>query len=195
MSYKDGLFGSYWRALDDLPAEKKLLRGAYHFLSSDAKGAAQADTFLQALENNGGLKTTDMPPVVDLEWDITQSDRNDRWRSHSPQEILDVTLAWLKVRGRKKPAVYLSSTLREAGGTSAEFLEEDINQLSHYRIWIADYSVSARAIETPSMINHSRWHLWQFTERAKLSQGYDGPVDANIYKGTEDQFAEDFGPK
>ena len=59
--YKDDLFGLYWQALNDLPAEKKVLRGAYHFLSSSADGAAQADTFLSFLEKNGGLKVADMP--------------------------------------------------------------------------------------------------------------------------------------
>ena len=38
--YKDDLFGLYWQALNDLPAEKKVLRGAYHFLSSSADGAS-----------------------------------------------------------------------------------------------------------------------------------------------------------
>ena len=72
-----------------------------HLLSASADGATQADTFLSFLEKNGGLKGADMPPVVDLEWDITQSDRKDRWQSHSPEEIIDITLAWLKRVERK----------------------------------------------------------------------------------------------
>jgi lysozyme len=189
--YKDDLFGLYWQALNALPAEKKVLRGAYHFLSSSADGAAQADTFLSFLEKNGGLKGADMPPVVDLEWDITQSDRNDRWQSHTPDEIIDITLAWLKRVEEKTgriPVVYTARTWwRERN-----IPEESFDKLSHYKIWIADYSRSARATETPPTINHSRWDLWQFSETAELSQGYGGRVDANIYKGTEDQFTADF---
>ena len=189
--YKDGLFGLYWHALDDLPAGKRVLRGAYHFLSSSADGAAQADTFLNFLEKNGGLKDNDMPPVVDLEWDITQSDRTDRWQSHSPDEIIDTTLAWLKRVEEKTgriPIVYTARTWwRER-----QIPEESFDRLSHYKIWIADYSRSARATETPPTINHSHWHLWQFSETAELSEGHDGPVDADLYKGTDDQFAADF---
>ena len=189
--YKDDLFGPYWQALNDLPAEKRVLRGAYHFLSSSADGASQADTFLNVLEKNGGLKVTDMPPVVDLEWDITQSDRNDRWQSHTPDEIIDITLAWLKRVEEKTgriPIVYTARTWwRER-----QIPEESFDKLSHYKVWIADYSRSARATETPPTINHSRWNLWQFSESAELSEGYSGPVDANIYKGTEEQFATDF---
>ena len=191
VSYKDDLFGLYWKAMNDLPVEKRVLRGAYHFLSSNADGAAQADTFLSFLEKNGGLKDTDMPPVVDLEWDITQSDRTDRWQSHTPDEIIDITLAWLKrveERTGRIPVVYTARTWwRER-----QIPEESFDKLSHYKVWIADYSRSARATETPPTINRSRWHIWQFSETAELSQGYDGPLDADIYKGTEDQFAADF---
>jgi lysozyme len=189
--YKDDLFGLYWQALHDLPAEKRVLRGAYHFLSSSADGASQADTFLNVLEKNGGLKDNDMPPVVDLEWDITQSDRSDRWQSHSPDEIIEITLAWLKRVEEKTgriPVVYTARTWwRER-----QIPEESFGKLGHYKVWIADYSRSARATETPPTINHSHWDLWQFSETAELSRGYSGSLDANIYKGTEDQFASDF---
>ena len=180
VSYKDNLFGLYWRAIKDLPAEKGVLRGTYHFLSSNADGAAQADTFLSFLEKNGGLKDTDMPPVVDLEWDITQSDRKDRWQSHTPDEIIDITLAWLKRVEEKTgriPVVYTARTwCRGAADSGGKFRQtEPLQDLDR------DYSRSARATETPPTINRSRWHLWQFSETAELSQGYDGPVDADVY--------------
>ena len=142
----------------------------------------QADTFLSFLEKNGGLKGADMPPVVDLEWDITQSDRNDRWQSHSPEEIIDITLAWLKrveEKTGRDPIVYTARTWwRERN-----IPEESFDKLSHYKVRIADYSRSARATEMPPMINHSRWDIWQFSETAELSEGYSGRVDAKFIRG------------
>ena len=191
VSYKDDLFGLYWRALSEVPAEKRVFRGAYHFLSSDADGAAQADTFLSFLENNGGLKENDMPPVVDLEWDVTQSDRNDRWQSHRPDDIIDTTLAWLKRVEEKTGRIPIVSTAR-SWWLERGIPEESFNKLSHYKLWIVDYSHYAPATETPPTINHSRLHLWAFSDTAELSQGYDGPLDATVYKGTEERFLADF---
>ncbi len=191
LTYKDDLFAGFWSAMDALPADKKVLRGAYHFLSSSGDGAAQADTFLTFVDKNGGFKSTDMPPVVDLEWDVTQSNRTDRWTGHSPDQIIDTTLAWLKRVEEKTgrvPAIYTA----RAWWRERKIPEASFEKLSHYKIWIADYSRSARATEAPVMINKSAWHLWQFSETARLSKGFDGALDANIYKGSDDQFATDF---
>ncbi|MDE0854073.1 MAG: GH25 family lysozyme, partial [Nevskia sp.] len=75
----DGRFAYFWKRAGALPAGKQIHRGAYHFLSAcqggdctidPAKwGTMQADTFIKVIKSNGGLLPTDMPPVVDLEWD------------------------------------------------------------------------------------------------------------------------------
>lgn len=68
--FKDGKFGSFWKTLGDLPQENKIHRGAYHFLTADHDPEAQAATFLKFIASHGGLQNTDMPPVLDLEWEI-----------------------------------------------------------------------------------------------------------------------------
>jgi len=71
--HKDGQFSFFWKALDELPHKKKVRRGAYHLLTAHEDAAAQAGTLLKLLTANGELTSTDMPPVLDLEWDKTES--------------------------------------------------------------------------------------------------------------------------
>jgi lysozyme len=61
VGFKDGRFADFWAALGALTPEKKVLRGAYHFLSSSDDPVAQADSFLKLLDENGGLKPGDLP--------------------------------------------------------------------------------------------------------------------------------------
>jgi lysozyme len=189
--FKDSRFAEYWGKLGALPPDKKVFRGAYHFLSSSADPAAQAESFLKFLALHGGLKPGDLPAVLDLEWDITTSGGADRWIGQSPGQILDKTLAWLKIveeRTGKVPILYTArSWWRERGIPEADFAK-----VARYKIWIADYSASNRATETPGVPQNAKWHLWQFSESARLSKGYSGGMDANIYKGTEASFITEF---
>jgi hypothetical protein len=59
-------------------------------------------------------------------------------------------------------------------------------------VWVADYSKSSHAVEVPVAPNKSHFDLWQFSEQARLSTGYGGKVDANIYYGSEKKFISDF---
>jgi lysozyme len=63
-------------------------------------------------------------------------------------------------------------------------------KLKKYPIWIADYSPTRRAIETPSQPAGFKWTLWQFTDDSELSVGATKPLDASVFKGTESEFAE-----
>jgi lysozyme len=189
--FKDARFAEYWGKLGSLAPEKKVLRGAYHFLSSSGDPAAQADSFLKFIALHGGFQPGDLPAVLDLEWDIAASGAPDRWIGQSPGEILDKTLAWLKKvedQTGKIPILYTArSWWRER-----DIPEADFAKLAHYKIWIADYSASNRATETPGVPQSAKWHLWQFSEGARLSRGYSGTMDANIYKGSEAEFLAEF---
>jgi lysozyme len=189
--FKDARFAEYWGKLGALAPDKKVLRGAYHFLSSSGDAAAQADSFLKFMALHGGFQPGDLPAVLDLEWDVTGSGAPDRWAGQSPAQILDKTLAWLKRvedQTGKIPILYTArSWWRERG-----IPETDFAKLAHYKIWIADYSASNRASEIPAVPQNAKWHLWQFTEGSRLTKGYSGTMDANIYKGTEAEFLADF---
>jgi lysozyme len=191
IGYKDGRFAEYWAALATLPPDKRVSRGAYHFLSSSDNGVAQADRFLKYLEENGGLKSGDLPAVLDLEWDIAKKNGPDRWQGQSPDEILDKVLAWLKrveEKTKKIPIVYTAKAWWRDRGIP----EEKFARLRHYKVWIADYSKSSHAVEIPVVPNNSHFDLWQFTEQAQLATGYGGKLDANIYYGSDKKFISDF---
>lgn len=191
VGYRDGRFAQFWTALGALPPEKKVYRGAYHFLSSSDDPVAQADSFLKLVRENGGLKSDDLPPVLDLEWDIATKNGPDRWQSKSPDAILNAVLAWLgrvKDQTQRVPVVYTA----RAWWRARKIPEEKFAVLKDYRVWIADYSSSSRALETPGVPNNGAFNLWQFSETAKLSTGYGGALDANVYFGDDLKFLNDF---
>jgi lysozyme len=191
VGFKDGQFADYWAALGALPAEKKVWRGAYHFLSSSDDPVAQADSFVELLNQSGGLQPADLPPVLDLEWDIATKNGPDRWQQHNPDQIIQIVLAWLdrvKARTQKIPIVYTARSWWHDRGIP----EEKFALLKDYKIWIADYSSSSRAVETPGVPNNSPFNLWQFSEAAVLSTGYSGKLDADVYFGDDLKFVNDF---
>lgn len=185
--FKDKQFSSYWAKLDQLPQGRKVHRGAYHFLSAGVDAIAQAKVFHAVLEANSGLKPTDMPPVVDLEWDKASANGPDRWAGVPPEKIVAETLAFLqeiKRRTGRTPMLYTARAWwRERIGDESKF-----SAFSAYPIWIADYSKSSRAIEVPKVPNSGKWQLWQFTDAATMAAGYSKGFDTNIFKGSEDEF-------
>jgi lysozyme len=191
VAFKDALFADYWTKLAALPANQRVYRGAYHFLTAADPAVAQAGRFVDYVELHGGFKPDDMPPCLDLEWDRTLTNP-DRWKGQSPDEIIQKALDWLKEverRTGRKPMVYTALSWWHDRGVPIE----KIKLFKDYTIWVADYSGSHKASEKPSTIGDRKQDLWQFAEDAKLTTGHpNGSVDANIYYGTIDQFKKDF---
>lgn len=196
--FQDGKFASFWTRLGKLPPGQQVHRGAYHFLSAAQNGADQAAAFVDFLALQGGLQATDLPPVMDLEWDKEHVDSPDRWAALTPDQIVATTRAWLTAVRQKtgrQPMIYTSWAWWK-GRIGAERLQE----FADTPLWFADYSESARAIEVPTLPAGAQWTLWQFTESATMAAGYDGDFDANIFKGSTAQFyqrmnVQPFAPK
>jgi lysozyme len=79
-SFKDDNFSDFWTRLaggdsggrdgvrrKGVPAEARIARGAFHFLSSSSPGLAQANAFVDYVNLHGGFKPDDLPPTLDLE--------------------------------------------------------------------------------------------------------------------------------
>lgn len=190
----DPTFARQWKAVGDLPADTSLHRGAYHFLSSDIEPKAQVAHFLKVMPK---LQASDMPPCLDLEWDMQKGadgKSSDAWAKIKPDDIADRALVWLeeieKATGRT-PIIYTNRSWwydRIGADRLADF--------DKYPIWIADYSVSRLATEKPRSFEHRNWLLWQFTEKAKVKiNGNFSEVDANIYKGEWKDFKKLVGIK
>lgn len=197
--FLDPKFAQFWDRAGRLPKGTEVHRGAYHFLSSgdsqvpaEEWGKAQALTFLKVIRANGGLRLTDMPPVVDLEWDKASKDSPDRWTGRTADEILRMVLAFVttvEAELKRTPMIYTAhSWWRERIGANV-----DAGELSRYPLWVADYSKTSRASEVPRSIVGAKWILWQFTDAATMAIGFRGSFDANIFKGSSSAFYKSLG--
>lgn len=188
----DGKFATFWKRAGALPQGSQIHRGAYHFLSAcqgadctiaAAKwGKLQADTFVKVVKANGGLLATDMPPVVDLEWDKASSNGPDRWQNRSARDISAVVDAFVtEVRAElgRTPMIY---TARSWWDGRMKNLPMSATMKSA-ALWLADYSKSSRATEVPRTIGGAPWALWQFTDSGTMATGFNAGFDANIWKG------------
>ena len=204
----DGKFAYFWKRAGELPKGKQVHRGAYHFLSAcqdtdctiapAAWGKAQAQTFVRVINANGGLLPTDMPPVVDLEWDKASASGPDRWQRRSPQEIVqivDAFLAEVQAGLGRTPMIYTA----QAWWNERMKTTPMSPAMQAASLWLADYSKSSRAVEVPRTINATKWALWQFTDAGTMATGFSGAFDTNIYKGSLPEFyrslgVQDFAP-
>lgn len=190
VSFRDPAFERYWKTVAELKPEHRPFRGAYHFLTAGDDGREQADRFVRYVNLHGGFKEDDMPPCVDLEWDVT-NENPDRWKGQTPEKILEKLVAWLErtreLTGRT-PVIYTArSWWIERGIPESKF-----SVLEQFPIWIADYSRSHKAVERPAIINGRTQSIWQFADDAKLTLGYSGTLDANIFYGSRQDFISQF---
>lgn len=191
VSSKDKLFKQFWLAAAELPAEIAISRGAYHFLSSasEASGAAQADAFVDYVQLYGGFKANDLPPVVDLEWDVSKNNP-DRWVGHSADEIIQKTLDCLRQierRTGRRPMLYTA----KSWWSSKTIPLSRVSEFNDYTIWIADYNPKRKLSETPAILPGSITAIWQFTDRAVISE-QPMAYDSSIFYGSRKDFESTF---
>lgn len=147
-SFKDWRFKCRWRKA----YEYGYKRGAYHFFRPSKAASVQANNYIKQV---GYIQSADFAPILDIEVtdDLSADILNER------------ALEWLKIIEKhygRKPIVY----------ANPYYLKNVLStEITHnYPIWVANYGVSS-----PSW---SRWHLWQFTDRA-LVRGV-GCADLNV---------------
>ncbi|MCV9947789.1 GH25 family lysozyme [Paenibacillus sp. BT-177] len=151
-----------------------VLLGAYHFVDATSVDAAKAEArhFAEVLEQVGGGKTLDLPPVMDYENNPSKL---------SKTLISAVALAFLleleRLTGRK-PIIYTGNAF--AGNFNAS--------LGGYPLWIARYSETRVPSDT---VTWKRWDIWQYSDSGKVA-GIIGNVDMNEYDGTADELHERF---
>ena len=161
-AFKDDNFADFWTRLaggdsvgrdhvrrNGVPADARIPRGAYHFLSSSssATGIAQANAFVDYVNLHGGFKPNDLPPTVDLEWDATRTVK-DQWLGHDADEIVAKVLDCLKQiekRTNRKPVLYTA----RGWWTDHTVPLSRIGEFSAYQIWLADYNPRDKQLEKP----------------------------------------------
>ncbi len=191
--FADKTFGPNWLALASLPAEKAVPRGAYHFLSADPKqsGLEQANRFIAYIKLHGGLRSNDLPPALDLEWDRACGECDDRWTAgnRTASDIIKAATDFAKrvkeLTGRI-PLLYTNKSFLSDHGILSE---EQIGLLTaDCKVWIFDLSESDRILEIPNAKKNLHHILWQFTWNGKLSSGYQGNLDVDVFQGTFNEF-------
>jgi lysozyme len=191
--YKDPKFKENWKAVGNLPASQRIARGAYHFLSATKDPKLQAEKFVAYVNLQGGFNSDDLPPVMDLEWDKASSTGRDRWAKKTSSEIIAAALTFLErveeLTGRI-PMIYTSTAWWRERGIS----ESKIGKFARYKLWIADYSGATRLSENPRAPGNVVPQLWQFTDRSTVSGVSSGSFDANAFKGTLEEFNQEFIP-
>lgn len=184
-------------------------RGAYHFLTADKDPTAQAAHFVGIVRKAGGLKPGDMPPSLDIEWDIRFSGGKiildakgkpaDAWSSVPAETIVANMKTWLayveKELGRV-PVIYTSRAWWD-GRVGSRTL---ISQFSRHKMWIADYSTSGRGTEKPADFDTHPSALWQFTDSGVIREFTKGNADdfgadVSIFKGSMPEFTAAFDLK
>jgi lysozyme len=206
--WKDDNFRDFWPRLagvastgrdgvkrDGVPAESRIPRGAFHFLSSTSPGSAQADSFVDYVTLHGGFKDDDLPPVVDLEWDVTKTVK-DQWVGKGADAIVKSVLdclARIKERTHRTPILYTARSWWSAQTIPLSRFSE----FKDYPIWIADYSTSHKLAEKPADLPGGQRVIWQFTDRSLAPQigiaSVKNGLDASIFYGTEEDFRTAFG--
>ncbi|MDY7989743.1 GH25 family lysozyme [Paenibacillus polymyxa] len=151
-----------------------VLLGSYHFLDATSVDAAKAEArhFAEVLEQVGGGKSLDLPPVMDYE---------NNPGNLSKTLISAVALAFLleleRLTGRK-PIIY----------TGNAFAANFNASLGGYPLWIARYSDTRVPSDT---VTGKRWDIWQYSDSGKVA-GIKGNVDMNEYDGTADELRKRF---
>lgn len=203
-AYVDRTFKENWSSLSDT----SIRRGAYHFLSSDGDPQAQAQHFVDIVRAAGGLRKSDMPPSLDIEWDVRVSGGKvvldsdgrplDYWSNVSADEIVKRMEIWLSFVERelgRAPVIYTS----RAWWLGRLKDEKLVDKFEKNEIWLADYSASGRGTESPREFKSHPYTLWQFSDsgavRGGTNAGVDLGIDVSIFRGASADFDKKFGTK
>ena len=141
--------------------------GAYHFLSYDSSGDAQADHFISVVPRTEGM----LPPVVDIEfYGAYLTDPPER---AAVRAILDPLLARLEEYYGVKPILHVTyrSYYRYLAG----------GDYGAYPIWCSSPVVFPLV---------PGWTFWQYSHTARLP-GYYGSqdkIDLNVFRGGAAEF-------
>ena len=141
-----------------------ILRGAYHFYFFNQDPIQQAQFFLK----NVSVKTGDLPPVLDIEFDEKTDDK-----LLPKDQILRGIATWLTYVEQEtgvKPIIY----------TNLDYYKRYINGIfPDYKIWIANYN-NPRGVKLP---DGKEWSFWQMSSKVRCN-GISELADFNVFNGS-----------
>lgn len=141
----DPSFAGYWTAM----RQRALARGAYHVFSYRSDPALQADKFAAQL---GAAGPKDLCPAVDFEEGSLPS------RTSAPPvaQVQQALLSHLLLLEKKVGCTPILYTNREIGN---RYLDDP--RFSRYPLWIADWTVGAKAPALPLAWARTGHRFWQ----------------------------------
>ena len=143
--------------------DNKIIRGAYHFFTTQSSGLEQAQHFCDKVH----LQDNDLPPVLDIEVDMEIGGPEER--------ILNEIVNWLTFvenHYRIKPIIYASYRFK------TKYLNDPF--FDQYPYWVAHYYVDSLEYE-------GNWAFWQHTDAGHVD-GIDGYVDIDLFNGNLAKF-------
>lgn len=160
VSIKDNKFYSYWNAAKAVGIKV----GAYHFMNFEQSGKVQAHFFNERLRDVGGLKTSDLPPVID--WEYKEGITAKKADIQIGKDFIDE----ISILTGRRPIIYLPPSVANELGNPSWF--------KAYPLWLANYS-SKPHVPAP----WTDFTIWQNSENATIP-GLGNKGDSDIFKGT-----------
>ena len=146
-----------------------MMVGTYHFFRGTSVEIAKAEAahYAKTLDQIGGAKMLQLPPVMDYEnnpGNLSKAQMN---------TVAKAFLSELQRLTGMKPIIYTGNSFAANFDTS----------LGSYDLWIARYSNTRVPNDQPAW---KRWTFWQYTDSGKVN-GISGNVDMNEFEGTAAQ--------
>ncbi|MGI6721673.1 MAG: GH25 family lysozyme [Anaerovoracaceae bacterium] len=163
-SHVDRKFAQNWENIDHTGIRK----GAYHFMSLETSGKAQAENFISHVDKEHGM----LPPVIDAELYGNFTAAN--VTADSVQAILEPLSDTLEKEYGRKPIIY----------TNRHFYNSYISGRYDNELWIADMSVRQ------PLDDGKKWTFCQYSISGQL-KGYSGGVksiDLDVFNGSRMAF-------
>lgn len=160
----DPMFRTNWRAAK----QAGLKRGAYHFFYWCRDAKSQAAWFIRNVPRDPEA----LPPVIDVEWNHL-SDCKKRPSQARVLEKMKVFMDIVEAHYGQRPVIY----------TAPDFYADNLRgAFENYPFWL-------RAVaQHPSKVYPGRkWVFWQYSGSG-LSQGVNGKIDLNAFRGSESEW-------
>ena len=157
IDFTDYRFEENWTEMHDAG----IIRGAYHFFTFGDDAEQQALYFSENVKIIAG----DLPPVLDIEDDLTGNERR-----FTAQQIIQKISVWLTSVEKTvgiKPIIYANS----------DYYKKYIaGNFESYPIWLASYSPD-KAVKNYFDV---RWFFWQYTNQGRCN-GISEKIDLNVF--------------
>ena len=139
--------------------------GAYHFFTRCKTGAEQAKNYLATLPQDADA----LPPVLDAE---KMEPCDGAAPELDPLKEIHAFIDAVTAKAGCRPILYVSEEFEDT------YFDQSLNREA---FWV-------RGILTPPQQRRDSWVFWQYHD-AGHRDGVNGPVDLNVFRGTERDFA------